>query len=107
MSALSALTGLKGGSDTLIQTLSSNLRISPEGIRTDNLKLIIPAIGTMTGRGTIGTNNALDFNMVAPLANPGEGPVLGQMASGIPILRQNANDTLPLIIQATTTPRVS
>ena len=102
MSALSALTGLKGGSDTLIQTLSSNLRISPEGIRTDNLKLIIPAIGTMTGRGTIGANNALDFHMVAALANPGQGSMLGQMASGIPMLGQNAKGTIPFMIQGTT-----
>lgn len=102
MSALSALTGPKGGSDTVIQTLSSNLRISPEGIRADNLKLIVPAIGTMTGRGTIGANNALDFHMVANLANPGQGSALGQMASGIPILGQNATGTIPFMIQGTT-----
>ena len=102
MSALSALTGLKGGSDTVIQTLSSKLRISPEGIRTDNLKLIVPAIGTMTGRGTIGANNALDFHMVATLANPGQGSMLGQMASGILILGQNTKGTIPFMIQGTT-----
>jgi AsmA protein len=102
MSVLSALAGLKGGSDTVIQTLSSNLRISPEGIRADNLKLIVPAIGTMTGRGTIGANNALDFHMVATLANPGQGSMLGQMASGIPILGQSAKGTIPFMIQGTT-----
>ena len=102
MSALSALTGLKGGADTVIQTLSSNLRISPEGMQADNLKLIVPAIGTMTGRGTIGANNALDFHMVATLANPGQGSMLGQVASGIPILGQNAKGTIPFMIQGTT-----
>jgi len=102
MSALSALTGLKGGSDTVIQTLSSDLRISPEGIRADNLKLVVPTIGTMTGRGTIGANNALDFHMVATLANPGQGSMLGQMASGILILGQNTKGTIPFMIQGTT-----
>jgi AsmA protein len=102
MSALSALTGLKGGSDTVIQTLSSVLRISPEGIRADNLKLIVLAIGTMTGRGTIGANNALDFHMVATLANPGQGGMLGQMASGIPLLGPNTKGTIPFMIQGTT-----
>lgn len=102
MSVLSALTGLKGGSDTVIQTLSSNLRISPEGIRADNVKLLVPSIGTMTGRGTIGANNALDFHMVAALTNPGQGGALGQMASGIPILGQNATGTIPFMIQGTT-----
>ena len=102
MSVLSALTGLKGGSDTLIQTFSSNLRISPEGIRADNLKLIVPSIGTMTGRGTIGANNVLDFHMVATLSNPGQGSMLGQMASGIPMLGQSAQGTIPFMIQGTT-----
>jgi AsmA protein len=102
MSVLSALTGLKGGSDTVIQSLSSDLRISPEGIRADNLKLVVPTIGTMTGRGTIGANNVLDFHMVATLTNPGQGSMLGQMASGIPILGQNAKGTIPFMIQGTT-----
>jgi AsmA protein len=102
MSALSALTGLKGGSDTVIQTLASNLRIAPDGIRADNLKLIVPGIGTMTGRGTIGTDNALDFHMEATLSNPGQGSMVGQMASGIPMLGQNAKGTIPFMIRGTT-----
>ena len=102
MSALSALTGMKGGADTLIQTFNSNLRIAPEGIRADNLKLIVPAIGTMTGRGTIGANNVLDFHMLATLANPGQGGTLGKMASGIPMLGQNAKGPIPFMIQGTT-----
>jgi hypothetical protein len=56
----------------------------------------------MTGRGTIGANNALDFHMVATLANPGQGSMLGQMASGIPILGQNTKGTIPFMIQGTT-----
>jgi AsmA protein len=103
MSALSALTGLKGsGSDTVIQTLMSNLHISPEGIRVDNLKMVVPSIGTMTGRGTVGANNALDFHMVATLSNPGQGSMLGQMASSIPGLGQNAKGSVPFMIQGTT-----
>src|SRR5581483_3598260 len=103
MSALSALTGLKGGSDTLIQMLSSNLRIGPDGIRADNLKLIVPAIGTMTGRGTIAANNALDFHMVATLTNPGQGSTLGGMASGIlGHSGDSGKGTIPFMIQGTT-----
>jgi AsmA protein len=102
MSALSALTGLKGSSDTVIQTFASNLRIAPEGIHVDSLKLIVPGIGIMTGRGTIAANNTLDFHMVATLANPGQSGMLGQMASGIPILGQTAKGPIPFMIQGTT-----
>lgn len=102
LSGLSALAGLKGGSETAIQMLSSNLQIAPEGVRADNMSLIVPSIGTMTGRGTIGANNALDFHMVAMLANPGQGTVLGQMASRFPVLGQNAKSrNIPFMIQGT------
>src|SRR5205807_6802252 len=37
--ALAAFTGLQPGSDTLIQTFSTGLRVAPEGIRADNLTL--------------------------------------------------------------------
>ena len=103
MSVLSALRGLKGGSDTVIQTLSTNLRISPEGIRMDNLRMVVPAIGTMTGQGTVGANSALDFHMVAVLANPAQGNLLGQITSSIPFIGQSTKGDLPFRIQGTTT----
>lgn len=102
MSVLSALSGLKGGSDTVIQTLSANLRISPEGIRVDNLRMVVPSIGTMSGRGTIGANSALDFHMVAVLTSPGQGNMLGQITSGIPFVGQSTQGDLPFMIQGTT-----
>jgi AsmA protein len=93
MSALSALAGMKGGQDTLIQMMSSNLRIAPEGIRTDNLNLVVANIGQITGAGTISANNALNFKMLAKLssANNVFGGVskitsLGQSKGAIPFL---------------------
>ncbi|HLX76083.1 MAG TPA: AsmA family protein, partial [Terriglobales bacterium] len=42
LAALSALSGInKAASDTVIQTLSSGVRIAPAGINADNLKLIV------------------------------------------------------------------
>ncbi len=102
MSVLSALAGLKGGSETVIQMLSSNLQIAPEGVRADNMRLIVPSIGTMTGRGTIGANNTLDFHMVAILANPGQGTAPGQLASRFSMLGQSAkNGSIPFMIRGT------
>jgi hypothetical protein len=40
--------------------------------------------------------------MVATLANPGQGSMLGQMASGIPILGQNTKGAIPFMVQGTT-----
>ncbi len=103
LSALSALSGLKPGGDTVIQTFSSGLRISPDGIRADNVNLIIAALGTLTGNGTISANNALNFRMLAKLANPNS--AIGQLTSRIPILGGRgggASGGIPFLIQGTT-----
>jgi len=67
LSTVAALAGLGSSSDTTIQVLSSNVRIAPEGMRFDNLNLVVPEIGSMTGSGTIGADSSLNFNLVAKL----------------------------------------
>lgn len=99
MSALSALAGIRTGADTIIQSMSSTLRVAPEGIRADNLNIVIPDLGTMTGAGTIGANNALNFKMAAKLLNGG-GLVggMGQILS----MGQQKGSAIPFLIQGTT-----
>jgi AsmA protein len=57
------------GSDTVIQTFSSDVRVAPEGIRTDNLNVVVAGIGSMTGSGTVSPKQELDYKMVAKLSN--------------------------------------
>lgn len=74
LGALSSLTGIGGGSsgpDTDIQTLSANLRVDQQGERADNLNLVVPAIGTITGNGTVSANQQLDCKMVAKVVASG------------------------------------
>jgi AsmA protein len=100
MKSLSALSALQSSSsDTVIQNLSSNVRIAPEGIRADNLNLLIPALGSLTGNGTIGNNNALDFHMLAQLAQ--SSGMLGQMTKNLPMLGGRGG-SIPFMIQGTT-----
>jgi len=71
LGALSSFTGLGGGgggSDTDIQTLSANLRVDPEGTHADNLNLVAPAIGTITGNGNVSSSGQLSGRMIAKLA---------------------------------------
>jgi AsmA protein len=65
MATVEKLAGITGGADTEIQTLSANLRMAPEGTTAQDLKLIVPAVGELTGSGTISPANALDFKMAA------------------------------------------
>lgn len=65
MSALSTFAGLPKGADTEIETLSSRLRIAPEGIRADDFKMVVASIGSLTGSGVIAADHSLNFKMVA------------------------------------------
>jgi AsmA protein len=98
MKTLSALAGVNTGSETVIQQLSSTLRVAPEGIQASNLNLILPQIGAVTGTGTIGANNGLNFKMLAKLNNGGG--VMGGL-SQITSLGQSKGQ-LPFLIQGTT-----
>jgi AsmA protein len=69
LGSLSSFAGIPKGSDTVIQTLSSDVRVAPEGIRTDNLNLVVQSIGSLTGSGTVSPKQELDYKMVAKLSN--------------------------------------
>ncbi len=88
LSAVSALTGKapSSGNDTVIETLSSNVRYAPDGTRLDQLNVVIPSIGSVTGSGTISPSNALDFKVIANLSGIGGGLTkLAGGGSGIPV----------------------
>ena len=61
MSPIEKLAGLKSGPDTQIQTLSANLRKAPEGTSLQNIHLVLPSLGDVSGGGTISPGHALDF----------------------------------------------
>lgn len=65
LSSVSALSGKSGGNDTKIQNLSANIRNAPDGTRVDNIDLVVPSLGTVTGAGTVSPTNALDFRLKA------------------------------------------
>src|SRR5271155_2060466 len=74
LGALGSIPGLGGGgsggggSDTDIQTLSANVRNDPSGTKIDNLDLVMPSLGTITGNGTVSAAGQLNFKLVANLA---------------------------------------
>jgi AsmA protein len=78
LSAISALTGVKTGSDLVIEKLTSNVRMAPDGLKADNFDAVVPALGSMVGGGTIDSKNQLDFKMAATLTD-----VIGQAASAV------------------------
>ena len=71
MSSIEKLAGIKGGPDTEIQTVSVNMRVAPDGTSAQDMKLIVPAIGDLTGAGTISSANDLNFKMSATVHTAG------------------------------------
>jgi AsmA protein len=95
LSAISVLSGVKTGPDTTIQNFSSNVHIAPAGIQTDNVDLVVPSIGTLTGNGTVSAQNALNYKMTAALN--------GSVVSGLSQLAglSGKGATVPFLIQGT------
>jgi hypothetical protein len=93
---LSSLAGIKSGSGTAIQSLSTNITVNGGNVRTDNLSVIVPAVGSATGAGTISAAGALNYNVVLKLTGvlgaaggkggtaPGAAGIAGQLMGMIP-----------------------
>ena len=97
LSAVSKLGGTAStGSDTLIENFSTNARMAPSGITTDNVNLTVPSFGVVTGNGTISPGGDLNYKMAAKLS--------GGVSSGISQISglQGGSGTLPFMIEGTT-----
>jgi AsmA protein len=65
MAAIERLAGIRASPDTDIQTFSATLRAAPEGMDVQDIKLLVPSLGDLTGAGSVSPANALDFKMSA------------------------------------------
>jgi AsmA protein len=65
MSGIASLAGIKSGKDLDIEKLTSNLHMAPDGLKADQFIAVLPALGNLTGAGTIDSKNNLDFKMAA------------------------------------------
>jgi AsmA protein len=98
LSAISKLAGIGSSKETLIQLFASNVRVSPEGTQANNLKLVVPGIGTLAGDGVIGPKNDLNFEMRAQLQTHGN--ALGALTQAAGFGGKNAD--IPFHITGTT-----
>lgn len=107
LSAIRALSGTSTGSDTTIQTLSTNLQYGPAGTRTSNLNAVVTGLGTATGNGSISPSNQLDYQLTIKLATTGVGGLAQRAASMLPgafgaSVGQSMKNGIPVAIRGTT-----
>jgi AsmA protein len=100
LGALSSLAGLPKAPDTVIQELSSNVKVTPDGIRADDVEITVPGMGSITGSGTVAPDHALDFKMSAKLGASGS-PVAGGVAAVASVAQGSGG--VPFLIHGTTT----
>jgi AsmA protein len=98
LAAISKLAGIGSSKETTIQLFASNVKVSPQGTQANNLKLIVPGIGTLAGDGVIGPKNDLNFKMRAQLQT--QGNALGALSQAAGFGGKNAD--IPFHITGTT-----
>jgi AsmA protein len=92
IAGVAALAGVKTGSATKVEVLSSTVHYAPDGIRTDAIDAVVTGLGSATGSGTISPGGELNYHAVVKLAG-GVGAVAskavgflqGQASGGVPV----------------------
>lgn len=75
--AIEKWAGIKASPDTEIQNVSVTVRVSPEGTEAQDISLVVPAIGQLSGAGTVSPANDLAFKMSAIVHTSGLLAVVG------------------------------
>jgi AsmA protein len=77
MASIERLAGIQsGGPNMEIDVLSADVRVGPEGASAQDMKLVLPAIGDLSGAGTVSPANDLNFRMTAVVHTTGMAAVV-------------------------------
>jgi len=99
LSVVTKLSGISVGKETVIQQFAADVQQSSSGGgRVDNLLLALPGIGRLTGAGTLGKQNDLNFAMKAQVDISKS--AVGEISSVLG--RKNTNVGIPFHITGTT-----
>ncbi len=91
MNTVARLTGIKISPDTDFDNISASVHAGLDGVKVDKISVIAPAIGELSGAGTVSPGNALDFKMRANLRT-------GAM---LDIVNPSGQTSVPFFIQGT------
>ncbi|MGD0363650.1 MAG: AsmA family protein [Bryobacteraceae bacterium] len=92
MSGIEKLAGIKTGPDTEIQTFEATLHMAPDGSTFQDIKFVAPALGDLSGGGSVSPSQALDFKMRATLHTGG---------SALAMIGAKSGTGVPFIIEGT------
>ena len=61
---IAALSGMKTGDTTEFEKLQVDVRVTNSGVMVNKIEAVIPAMGELTGSGTVSAADQLDFNLL-------------------------------------------
>jgi len=93
MKTVAQLAGIKINPDTDFDHISADVTSNKSGVSLQNISVLAPAIGEITGAGTVSPSNTLAFKMRARLLNSsGVMAVVGSREASIPFSIQGTSD---------------
>ncbi len=95
MAVLSSLAGIQSSNTTEIEKFFSRMTLTPEGTEVQDLLLIAPALGELSGAGRIDADQSLDFSMRAALKPS------GALGAGLSRLLRGGAMTVPFLVRGT------
>jgi AsmA protein len=98
LSDITKFSGITVGNETVIQEFSSDVLHYPTGTKMDHILIVLPGLARLTGAGTIGPRNDLNFAMRARV-DISKSPV-GMISSAFG--SKNNNVDVPIHITGTT-----
>ena len=63
VAAVAQMAGLQRVGDTLVESLTGTLQMTPDGTELQMIKMVAPSVGTLIGDGVISPTGALNFAM--------------------------------------------
>jgi AsmA protein len=91
MNTVAKLTGIKISPNTDFDKIGASVHSDPGGVKVENISIIAPVIGELTGAGTVSPANALDFKMRAKL----------HTGALLDIVNPSGNTSVPFFVQGT------
>lgn len=98
---IAALSGVKTGDTTDFEKLRMFVRITNGGVLAERIVAVIPAMGELTGSGTVSPANELDFNLIAKVASANG---VGKVGVGLLSLLNGGGGSSGVPLRVTGTP---
>ncbi len=88
LSGVEKLAGINSGPNAEIEIFNSDIRVAPDGMHAENIRLVLPAVGSLNGAGTVSPENNLNFRLQAAVRTGGVAAAL-------------SNEPVPFTVQGT------